>query len=200
MSFRPWLRTGVLILGGMLALSATACGNGNGATPEWSDGSPSPSAAASGVLDAASATATPTAAPTTPGAGTKKTPASGDTNEDRSTKTGGGARVTVVRAGGIAGVSETLTVEANGHWSYQDRRRGGKSQSGTLSANQRQSLQGLLADPALARERGSLGTCADGYSYALTSGSATVLWRECGGTVPKTASSVVRLLVGATAF
>jgi hypothetical protein len=196
MSMRPWLRTGSLIVGGMLMLATAACGNAN-AAPLWNDGSPSASADPSATIDAAGATASPAASTSPSAQPTKSTAAPAGKKTERPAATTGGARVSVVRAGGIGGVSQTLTVEADGSWTYQERSRGGK-QSGKLSAGQRQQLQGLLADPALARERGSQSTCDDGFAYAVTSGSAVVFWRECGDNGPKTASAIVRLLTGVT--
>ncbi|MEV4759063.1 hypothetical protein AB0J86_28755 [Micromonospora sp. NPDC049559] len=194
MSKRPCLRTGALIVGGMLMLALSACGGGS--EPARWDAGASPSASAQPSVtteaptptpSAAATTATPTRSPSSPPKKTEKPPATG------------GVRVTVARGGGVAGVSQTLTVEADGRWSYQDRK-AGKSQSGTLGTSQRAQLQGLLTSPALAKERGVQGGCSDGFTYALTTSSTLIFWRACGHGEPKTASAVVRLLEGATAF
>ena len=81
--------------------------------------------------------------------------------------------MTVTRTGGIAGVRQTIRIAANGWWTYQDGR-SGASDSGRLTATQRQLLTRLVTDPDFVREAREAPApgivCNDGFVYSLSVG------------------------------
>src|SRR5512139_2365643 len=58
--------------------------------------------------------------------------------------------ITIEKTGGIAGVRDTVQVDALGGWTRSDKT--GKTTSGQLTAAQATELQALAADPKLATE------------------------------------------------
>ena len=112
------------------------------------------------------------------------------------------SRVTVTRSGGIAGVNQSVRIEADGSWVYTDKRRG-TSQSGRLDNAQRQRLASLVTGAALANEArlSPAGVCNDGFVYAIQVGDMTARLDDCGSTGRQpTLAAVVDLLVDATAL
>jgi hypothetical protein len=108
--------------------------------------------------------------------------------------------VTVERSGGFAGVQQVVVVAPDGAWEYQGDGGGAGPATGRLTSEQRAQLRTLLTDPALRRESGG-GLdrgCADAFSYTLVTGSTRVIWSDCGGTTPPTATKIVTLLADAT--
>lgn len=108
--------------------------------------------------------------------------------------------VSLLRSGGIAGTRETVTVDPDGTWTHATPR---ARTSGTLSADQRDRLTRMGADPALAAEAArpsATVTCADGYDVALTVGGTTVRWLECGpeAAAPPLSAQIARLLADST--
>jgi hypothetical protein len=131
------------------------------------------------------------------------TPAScaGATGEPGSTAGPTGVRVVVVRSGGIAGGSDTITVEPQGQWTRVDD--SGKQRSGRLTDDERTRLRALAGDPRLTAEAAQPTTpsnCRDGFNYALTVDSTRVGYVDCTGEKvrPETAMSIVGLLSKAT--
>jgi hypothetical protein len=176
-----------LLLLGVLAAGAIAlagCDGGSSALPQPSR----PGGTASATPPAS--TTGPTSSPT-PGPAATRTPSPA-----------GGARgaVLVHRTGGFAGVDESLSVAADGSWSYGNARRG-TQQSGRLTPAQRDSLQRLLAAPQLGGEANQTpsANCADGFLYTISTGSVRVAFADCGGMdEPPTASAIIELLTAAT--
>ncbi|MEU2699170.1 MULTISPECIES: hypothetical protein [Micromonospora] len=109
--------------------------------------------------------------------------------------------VVLVKSGGIAGLSDTVRVEPDGHWTRTDR--GGASREGQLAAEKLTRLRQLAADPRLAAEAAVtvLPTmCADAFTYRLTIGPNQVGYVDCPPetTPPAVTAQVVDLLNGAT--
>jgi len=108
--------------------------------------------------------------------------------------------VTLERTGGIAGIRESITVNPDGTW-----RRASRTgvTAGTLTADQRNRLARMAADPALAAEAGRPAeptACADGYALTLRVAGSTVRWSECD---PATAAlpvsaGIARLILDGT--
>ena len=176
-----WIGT-VLLVAGLGGLAACA------APTTQAPGTPGPTTAS----PSASATPTPTSGPTTA------------TTTNPPPVTGGGAlgRVTVSRSGGIAGVMQTVRLEADGSWTYTDRRKG-NSRSGRLTDGQRQQLLGLLAAPGFAREArmNPAGGCADAFVYAIQVGDVVARFDDCGTTNQQpTLAAIIDLVVDATAL
>jgi hypothetical protein len=110
-------------------------------------------------------------------------------------------RVVVVRSGGIAGGSDTITVQPQGQWTRVDD--SGRQRSGRLTDDERTRLRALAGDPGLSAEASRPTTpsnCRDGFNYALTVGSTRVGYVDCAGEEfrPETAVSIVYLLTKAT--
>lgn len=135
-------------------------------------------------------------------------PLAGCGNGDGASGGGGGGTpappaaqpVSLLRSGGIAGTRETVTVAPDGAWTHVGPQ---ARTSGTLSADQRDRLTRMGADPALAAEAArpsAMVTCADGYDLALTVGGTTVRWLECGpdAAAPPLSAQIARLLADAT--
>jgi hypothetical protein len=157
-------------------------------------------------LAACPGTATPEA-PLTPGS--SPPPGATTTPEPTSTRSPGPpvtgpafTRVTVTRSGGIAGVVQTIRVEADGSWMYTDRRGGAPQTRGRLSDSERNRLAALLAAAEFAREarmRPPVGVCNDSFVYSIIVGEISSRYEDCGsaGERPATAA-VVALLIDAT--
>jgi hypothetical protein len=112
-----------------------------------------------------------------------------------------GAPVTLRRAGGLAGVRDTLVVQPDGRW-----RRTGRTaaaDTGQLTEPERAQLRRLAADPRLAAEAARTPpptACRDAFSYSVTVAGRTVEWVDCPADPDQPAATValVRLLAGAT--
>ena len=109
--------------------------------------------------------------------------------------------VELQRSGGIAGVRDVVTVGPDGGW--RRTAKAGTPTSGTLSADERDRLARMAADPGLVAEatRTPPGTeCADGFDYRLTAGGTTVGWQDCGSAteVPAAASRIAAFLLSST--
>lgn len=196
MSTRLWLRAVPVIAVSLLLPPSAACGRAEPGSPLWEAGSPVPATdLPSSAAPPTTVAPSPTTAPPTPQASATPRPSASRTTPPPAIGT---ARVSVLRTGGGSGQgAQTLTVEGDGRWSY---RVGDRDDNGTLSQSQRQRLQTLLADPALAGEAQERNQprCQNAASYALTTGPTTVLWQACPSGAPEVATAVVRLLEGAT--
>jgi hypothetical protein len=111
------------------------------------------------------------------------------------------AGVVLVRSGGIAGASETVTVEPDGHWTHSDAQR--KQRSGQLTEDQRSRLRTLAASPRLNNESNrptTATTCRDSFNYAVIVGEIRISYVDCptDNARPETAASIVALLTEAT--
>lgn len=111
--------------------------------------------------------------------------------------------VSVTRTGGIAGVTQTVRIGADGSWTYTEGR-GGTATRGRLTEAEQAQLAGLVTSAAFAQEarlRPQPGQCADMFVYTITVGEFTGRYDECpsAGQRP-TLNAVVSLLVGATAL
>ncbi|BCB80231.1 hypothetical protein Pflav_066410 [Phytohabitans flavus] len=113
------------------------------------------------------------------------------------------AGLTIDREGGFVGISQTITVEADGRWTYYRNRPGpggGTPVRGKLNEVQLADLRALLADPRLGTEAGDPSGCEDGYEYTLVTGPTKVQWADCGTEAPATAKRVVELVSTSTPF
>lgn len=117
----------------------------------------------------------------------------------RSVRTDG---VTLVRTGGIAGLTDTITVRPDGVWQRSDRR--GPRDDGRLDATRQAELRQLLADPRLAaeaqRSAGDGELCRDALTYLLVAPPGTIRHTQCPGTgkPPEVTMRIVALLLAAT--
>ncbi|GAA2520477.1 hypothetical protein [Pilimelia columellifera] len=160
-----------------VALGAAGCTSSEPAV--WS-AAPTPTSSAS-----PEPTATPSPTPTASTSPKAKPRPSGSTAAP-------GRSVLVRRAGGFGGVNEALTVDAQGRWLHRNQRR---DRRGVLTARQRDRLQGLLADRALAREaQRRPGGCGDTVLTAVVVGRINVSWRECGVGRPPVAQRIIDVL------
>jgi hypothetical protein len=103
--------------------------------------------------------------------------------------------VTIRKSGGIAGINDTLVVDAQGNWTRTTR---SGNKSGKLTPQQLAQAAKLATDPRLVTEAQtprSTTNCADAISYAVTIQSATVSFSDCGsGTPPPATTELVRYL------
>ncbi|MBQ1042744.1 MULTISPECIES: hypothetical protein [unclassified Micromonospora] len=109
--------------------------------------------------------------------------------------------VVLVKSGGIAGLTDTVRVGPDGHWTRTDR--AGGSREGELAAEELTRLRQLAADPRLAAEAAVTvppTMCADAFSYRLTVGPNQVSYVDCPPQAkpPAVTAQVVDLLNGAT--
>jgi hypothetical protein len=109
--------------------------------------------------------------------------------------------VSLQRFGGIGGSRDEVTVRPDGSW----RRiaRVGSVTTGTLTADRRDELSRMAAEPMLrakATRTVPESDCADAFDYSLTVGATRVAWRDCGSatTPPATASRIARFLLEST--
>lgn len=117
------------------------------------------------------------------------------------TRSASGQPVELQRGGGIAGNRDAVTVQPDGSWRRTART--GAATTGTLSADQRDQLTRMAADPALAAEATRTvpeSGCADGFDYQLSAGGTTVAWRDCGSATapPKIAGGIATFLLNST--
>ena len=93
--------------------------------------------------------------------------------------------ITFTRSGGIAGVHQTVVIDASGNWTYTDQRKG-QSEKGTLTPAQLAQLAQLATDPRVAEEvrGGGTSVCNDAFQYALTIGNQMYRFEDCGQSRP----------------
>jgi hypothetical protein len=111
--------------------------------------------------------------------------------------------VSVTRAGGLAGVRQTLNIAADGSWTFTDVK-SGKRSTGKLTGTQLSALVTLLTDPtliqALSNHPTSTGVCSDGFQYTLRFGSSdTFTFADCGAMEPPV-HAVIQALTDDTPF
>ena len=109
--------------------------------------------------------------------------------------------VELQRGGGIAGNRDAVTVQPDGSWRRTART--GAATTGTLSADQRDQLARMAADPALKAEATRTVPeleCADAFDYQLSAGGTKVAWRDCGSatTLPRIAGGIASFLLNST--
>ncbi|MEV6527330.1 hypothetical protein AB0M43_35935 [Longispora sp. NPDC051575] len=92
--------------------------------------------------------------------------------------------ITVSRTGGLAGVQDTWTVDANGLW--QTTSRDQAARSGRLTSDQGAQLNTLLSDPALLTDLSQPGsaTCSDAFHYSMSMGTRRYEMTGCGENRP----------------
>lgn len=178
-------------LAGVSALTLAGCGS---SSPQASSTTPPPATTPAPTSAAPDpATSPPKPANTTPRPRT--TPPAPDPKEARG--------VTIERTGGFVGIDQSIVVESDGRWTYRRSRigsEGGTPQTGRLTGPERAELQGLLANPRLAREVGKGSDCADGFEYTLVTGRTKVQWADGGTGSPATAMQIVQLVEQGTPF
>ena len=111
--------------------------------------------------------------------------------------------VSVTRAGGLAGVRQTLSIAADGSWTFTDAK-SGQSSTGQLTSAQLTALVTLLTDPtliqALSNHATPTGVCNDGFQYTLQFGSSdTFTFADCG-TMEPPVRAVIQALTDDTPF
>ena len=109
--------------------------------------------------------------------------------------------VSLQRFGGIAGNRDEITVRPDGSW--RRTARVGGTTTGTLSADRRDELSRMSAEPMLRAEATRTvpeSDCADAFDYSLTVGATRIAWRDCGPATkpPATASRIARFLLEST--
>jgi hypothetical protein len=145
------------------------------------------------------ATTTPTAA----GSASAPAPSSGSggaASGGATTLPSGALTLTLVRTGGFVGVNQTITIAADGSWTYVDKRAGTTS-TGKLSPDQVGQLVKLLQDPALAQDlrQPSGVVCSDAFEYAVTLGSLSAMVEDCGQVRPSV-DAVLMFVTDSTDF
>jgi hypothetical protein len=186
----------------VLAVLATVLVAGCSSTPNTE---PNPTAAvpvttAAPVTPEATATPTPEST-TTSAAPVTQSPASSPSHVGEPAAGAGFKGVQLTRSGGIAGITETTTVNPDGTWTVRSSQ--GGDRSGKLSAADKAKLNKLAADPKLAKEAGgksgSAERCADAFSYLLVAGGRFVRYTSCGqADKPEVTLAIITLLQSAT--
>ena len=105
------------------------------------------------------------------------------------------------RFGGIGGNRDEITVQPDGSW--RRTARVGGTTTGTLTADGRDQLSRMAAEPTLRAEATRTvpeSDCADAFDYSLTVGATRIAWRDCGSATkpPATASRIARFLLEST--
>jgi hypothetical protein len=163
---------------------------------------PNPTAAAP-VTSAAPITVAPSSAPASApppsSAAATRPPDTSGPNEPTAATSFTGVQLT--REGGIAGITETITVRPNGSWTVRTSR--GAERSGKLVPTQQSRLQSLVNDPKLAAEATRkpvpAGHCSDAYTYLLVAGDQHVRYTSCGqADKPATTMAIISLVQSAT--
>ncbi|MGX6606416.1 hypothetical protein ACWKSP_30455 [Micromonosporaceae bacterium Da 78-11] len=94
--------------------------------------------------------------------------------------------LTFVRSGGIAGVQDQITIEADGTATVT--RRDGRTVKSAVPAADLADLSRLLADPALPREANAAAksskVCSDGFRYELRTPAQRLKVDDCGEALP----------------
>jgi hypothetical protein len=106
--------------------------------------------------------------------------------------------VSLQRFGGIAGTRDEITVQPDGSW--RRTARAGGTTTGTLTADRRDQLRRMAAEPMLRAEATRTvpeSDCADAFDYSLTVGATRIAWRDCDTamSLPATASRIARFLL-----
>ncbi|CAM3350650.1 hypothetical protein STSO111631_15470 [Stackebrandtia soli] len=110
--------------------------------------------------------------------------------------------VTITKSGGIAGITETVTIDADGAWSYVKARMA--PQDGTLEGERLSQLRSLVADPELTTKgEPSTDQCADMFVYAVTAETADgktveTATDDCGIAPNETMGHLLDLVIEAT--
>jgi|KBSSwiStaDraftv2_1062776.scaffolds.fasta_scaffold160354_2 hypothetical protein len=90
--------------------------------------------------------------------------------------------ITIEKTGGIAGIRDTIQIDALGSWTRSDKT--GKTTTGQLTAAQVTELQALAADPKLATEAAAAAQaaatkCADTFNYTVSAGPVALRFTDC---------------------
>jgi hypothetical protein len=88
--------------------------------------------------------------------------------------------ITVRRSGGLAGVTDVVTVDPQGAWVATDKT--GHRRTGRLTVDQMAAVSARAADPRLAAEADrSAGPtrCADAFTYDVTVATLRVTYTDC---------------------
>jgi hypothetical protein len=109
--------------------------------------------------------------------------------------------VSLQRFGGIGGNRDEVTVRPDGSW--RRTARVGGTTTGTLTADGRDQLSRMAAEPTLQAEATRTvpePDCADAFDYSLTVGATRIAWRDCGSATkpPATAGRIARFLLEST--
>ncbi|HZM76107.1 MAG TPA: hypothetical protein VFC19_10290 [Candidatus Limnocylindrales bacterium] len=103
--------------------------------------------------------------------------------------------ITIRKTGGIAGVNDTLVVDAKGNWTRTTK---SGTKTGQLTPEQLAQAAKLATDPRLIAEAQTpqpSTNCADAFVYAVSIGTATVTYSDCGsGSSPPATTALVRYL------
>lgn len=141
------------------------------------------------------ATASPGAPAATPTAGNPGNPGNPGTSPAAN------LTITIRKSGGIAGVNETLVVDAQGRWTRTTKT---GTSTGQLKPEQVAQAAKLATDPRLITEAQTKQTtagCADAFVYAVTISSMTITYSDCGsGSPPPATTELVRFLEQATSY
>lgn len=185
----------------LLALALAGCDAGSVGAPASSASSP----AGTPTVSESPATGTPASEPPTSEPPTSGTPTPGETSKTAApSRSAENEAVTLVRSGGLAGLSESITVQPDGRWKLGNAN--STVRTGQLSDAQMSRLQALVADPRLAAEAGrGLSTttrCNDTFSYLLMVDHQVIKYEECPGQEepPKVTMEIITLLRRATAL
>jgi len=171
MSMTGFVRGGVAAV--VLLITMSACGSVGSTTPVAASQVPSPTHAISPVH---SPSPIPVPAPTV-----------------------AKVSITLARTGGLAGAKDRVVIDPDGTWVRADR--AGTQTHGQLSVDQIAEIQALAHSLVAARETSpptSGVTCADGRTYALSAGTATVSYTDCSVVRPTITAQMVALIVAWT--
>ena len=93
--------------------------------------------------------------------------------------------VSLTRTGGFAGVNQSITIAADGTWTYADKR-GSTSSTGQFTQAQLAQLAQLALDPRIAQEalQTSGTVCNDAFHYTVAIGGQNATFEDCGGSRP----------------
>ena len=108
----------------------------------------------------------------------------------------------LTRSGGVAGITETITVMPDGTWAKVSSKPAVTAR-GKLTAAQLAALQRLLADPRLASEASGKNAgdnhCADAFTYLLVARHQLIRYTSCGqADKPEVTVAIIDLLQIAT--
>ena len=108
--------------------------------------------------------------------------------------------LSLTRTGGFAGVNQTLTVTANGSWTYTDKKTSA-TETGQFTPAQLGQLAQLAADPRLTSEalQSSNRTCTDAFQYTITVGTMNATVQDCAEDRPA-ARALLGFLIDNTAL
>jgi hypothetical protein len=112
-------------------------------------------------------------------------------------------KVSLLQKVGTDGPLRTLNVGADGRWECVDCAGDGVTSTGTLDPEQVTRLQGLLADPGLAKEtdqaRAYQVTCVGSLTSSLLTSAGLITTQDCPGEErPPIAEEILLLLTQAT--